>query len=600
MATAKLSKKEASHLSRCLTDFPYYASNHLWIVPKNEPIKKFKLNRAQRIVHDKLTAQKKEKGYVRAIILKARQEGISTMVAGRFFRNTTLRPYRKAMVLAHKDKASESLFAIYERYHKNLAEEMDPGRQANARGRYLEFENQSVLTVETAGDPEAGRSQTVHYLHASEMAMWPNASSVWNAVEETVPMHGSEIIIESTAKGIGNVFHEMWLQAESGESDFIAIFLPWWIHEEYTVQLTKEERDEILNSTDPYERKCMDEGFEYEGKVYKLTPEQLAWRRMKIRNKRGNERDFRQENPATPREAFVVSGSNFFDVDALEMFEPRDPMIRGMLVELEGDKGTYITVQPNERGWLRMWEGPKADHLYSIGADTAYGAQGRQAEFTEEDYKGRGDFSCAYVFDITTRRVVAELHGRIAPDAFAKQLNWLGHFYGSNDHGVAFPATLAVERNHESGVTVIKRLQEDYRYAAMYYSRSVAVKKRNRPTVRCGWVTSAVTRGPMLDELAESIAAHRYPDDELLSAKAIWIPSVECLNELLSFIIVYDDKGQAKRAEAQEGAHDDRVLALAITLQASQSVATPPAESELPEQEEGSNSPTGFDYGYEW
>lgn len=602
----KIPAKELNHLKRCLNDFEFYAENHLTIIPKDAPPQKFTLNRAQTIVHNKLSKQKKEKGYVRAIILKARQEGISTYVAGRYFRATNLLPYKKSMVLAHKDKASEALFGIYDRYYANLDAQVKPEKVSNARGRYLELTNGSIVTVETAGDPDAGRSQTIHYLHASEVAMWPRAEQVWNAVEESVPPTGSEIVIESTAKGIGNVFHKMWLQAVDGKSEFIAIFLPWWIHEEYVVKLDEDERQEILNTEDPYERKCMDEGFEYEGEIHKLTPEQLAWRRRKIRAKGGGEkgeRDFRQENPATPREAFIVSGANFFDVTALEILEgeAREPIFRGTLVERDTKNGRAIMPQPAERGWLRIWKYPQKDRVYAIGADTAYGAQGRQIAFVEEEYKGGGDFSVAYVYDPQTQEIVAELHGRIAPETFATQLNWLSYYYGAQGPGgVRFPATLAVERNHESGVTVIKKLQKEHRHPALYYSRLLAVRKQGRPTTICGWMTTKATRGPMLDELSEAIAAHRYPDDPVVDAKKVSIPSQEAITELFSFVITYDDRGSPLKAMAQEGAHDDRVLALAITLQVGQTAhVNPNPQLEYVPPDETPDTPTGYtDWGY--
>lgn len=606
MPKLKVPKSELDHLGKCLGDLGFYSKKHLLIVPKDESPKKLTFNRAQRIFHAKITEQKKARGRVRIICLKARQEGLSTYTAARFFREVHLIPYRKAMIVAHKAKASEALFAIYDRFYKNLEDGMRVETVSNTKNNYLELIHGSILTVETAGDPDAGRSQTVHRLHASEMAMWPNAEEVWTALEETVPLNGSEIIIESTAKGYGNLFHQMWEQAVSGESEFIPVFLPWWIHEEYQLPVTKREREEILATQDPYERRCLDEGFFYDqawggdGKVHKLTAEQIAWRRFKIRSKKGNERAFRQENPATPEEAFLATGDGFFDQDALTLLEhqAKEPLYRGHFADLPSKEGFHI--QRSERGWLRVWEGPKPDRLYAIGADTSYGAQERTGFSEEEDEaRSRTDFSCAWVMDVEARRMVAQLHGKIAPEAFAKQLNWLSYHYGtrasSADGGYVHPAKVGVERNHASGMTVIKKLQHELHHPNLYYSRLVAVKRSGRPTTVCGWHTSKSSRSPMLDELAEAVAAWKFDDE--LRLKAIVIPDANSIREMRTFIIHSTDKGEFTKAAAADGAHDDRVLALGITLQVAQS-ATRSAPAKLDEPQTYSG-PTGLFPDYE-
>lgn len=603
----KLPKSEADHLSKCLNDLDFYSRKHLLIVPKDGSPKKLRFNKAQRIVHRRISEQKKRTGRVRAIILKARQEGITTWTAARYFREVNLVAYRKAGIVAHKSKASENIFETYDRFYKNLDDGIKPAKVSTTKGNYLELENGSILTVETAGDPDAFRSQTIHRLHCSEMAMWPNAEEVWTSLEETVPMDGGEIIIESTARGMGNLFHQMWEQAVRGESDFLPIFLPWWIHEEYAIKLTSDQREEILATDDPYERKCLDEGFLYstawggDDKIHKLTPEQLAWRRFKIRSKKGNERAFRQENPATPEEAFLSTGDCYFDSDALSILDNmvEVPLYRGFFKEID----TTFHIQHDERGWLRVWEEPVKGRIYAVGADTAYGAQERIGFSEEEDEaKSRTDYSVAWAYDVESRKCVAQLHGKIAPETFARQINWLSYHYGTKtdarDGGFVYPAKVGVERNHESGVTVIKKLQTEHRHPNLYFSRLVAVKSQGRQTSVCGWHTTKRTRGPMLDELAEVIAAWKFDDADELAEKRVFIPDANTLREMRTFIIHTSEKTDHQKAAAADGAHDDRVLALGITLQVAQTVTKPtPMKIEEPQTVD---TPTGvIDFNYQ-
>ncbi len=58
----------------------------------------------------------------------------------------------------------------------------------------------------------------------------PHAAGVLQAVSDEP---GTEIILESTANGVGNFFHRKWRDAETGKSDYIAIFIPWFWQQEY-------------------------------------------------------------------------------------------------------------------------------------------------------------------------------------------------------------------------------------------------------------------------------------------------------------------------------------------------------------------------------
>lgn len=563
-----------------MKDLPYYSRKHLKIRTKDASLKPFNFNAPQKIVHDKLSKQLKETGRIRAIILKARQEGISTYVAGRFFRKAHLWPRQRITVIADEWAHGSAIFEFYDRMYKNLIPEMDPGTFSTQRGQVLHLKNDSQIVVATAMNPDAGRSTTIQELHCSEVAFWPNAKDTYISLAQSVPDEGSEIVLESTANGVGGFFYDTWFSAKEGTNGYVPIFLPWWALKEYSLEIDDEERDEILCSDDSYERFALDIGFEWEDKVWKLTPEQLAWRRkVGIPEKcAGDLRIFRQEYPSTDREAFVATGDTFFDKDALEELEKNTlgPIRRGYLK----DNGRGSIVLHNEASsYLRIWELPKRDGVYVIGADTATGKLVGTGDPFDE--RGGRDFSCAEVFEVNSRRQVAQLHGRIVPEEFARQLYLLGYFYGHQTEGIRHPATLAVESNHRSGETVLRKLDRELQYPALYYSRQMNTRS-NRITPKLGWLTSKITRPVMLDELSEAVREG-----------TVLIYSPDTIREMFTF--VRDDEG---RPGAQEGAHDDRVISLAITLQVAQTLDHRPPVGRPPEPE-SYDSPSGaFNYGY--
>jgi phage terminase large subunit len=141
----------------------------------------------------------------------------------------------------------------------------------------------------------------------------------------------------------------------------------------------------------------------------------------------------------------------------------------------------------------------------------------------------------------------------MAPEIFAEQLRLLGKFYscgGPIGGSYRNKALIGVERSHSSGQTVLRLLREHYKYFPLYWHREINRLTR-RIGRRVGWVTDVTSRMPMLDALGE-----------LVRKDAIEIPSRDLLREMVTFVLWDDGKPQA-----EEGTHDDRVIALAIANQ---------------------------------
>lgn len=276
------------------TDFTVYAPACLSIRTKEGKVSPLKLNKAQAYIHQRLEAQKAQTGRVRALVLKGRQQGASTYISGRFYHQTTHRKGVRTFILTHEDAATQNLFEMVTRYHEHCDPLVKPSTGA-ANAKELRFDRlDSGYKVGTAGTKGTGRSSTIQLLHGSECAFWPNAESHAAGVFQAVPDEaGTEIILESTANGVGNLFFTMWKAAEAGQGDFIAIFVPWFWSDEYR---RKPEPGFEMNAD---EREYAEQ--------YGLDIEQIAWRRNKIEVLK-DAGLFKQEFPATAAEAFQISG----------------------------------------------------------------------------------------------------------------------------------------------------------------------------------------------------------------------------------------------------------------------------------------------------
>lgn len=285
---------------RLRDDFPFYARNCLRIRAKTGKINAFELNKAQQYIHRCLEEQREKTGRVRAIVLKGRQQGVSTYVEGRYYWKVTHRSGVRAFILTHEADSTSALFEMAERYHELAPGFVKPTTGASNAKELLFKKLDSGYKVGTAGNKSVGRGTTIQYFHGSEVAYWPNAAEHAKGILQAVPDEDdTEIILESTANGVGNYFYQQWQQAEAGESPFQAIFVPWFWQPEYRkfglgIKRTEEENKMV--------------------ELFGLDDEQLAFRRSKIAELSADGGDglfaFKQEYPMTAQEAFQVSGGD--------------------------------------------------------------------------------------------------------------------------------------------------------------------------------------------------------------------------------------------------------------------------------------------------
>jgi hypothetical protein len=295
---ANLSEREIAIRQRLKDDYTHYAERCLHIRTKLGQIESFTFNKAQRYLHERLEQQRRDIGKVRALILKGRQQGCSTYVAGRYYHKVTHRSGYRVYILTHEQEATDNLFDMANRFHGHCPDLVKPHTGA-ANAKELDFDLlDSGYKVGTAGTKAVGRSQTIQLFHGSEVAFWPHADTHAAGVLQAVPdLPDTEIILESTANGLGNFFHEKWQEAEAGLTEFIAIFIPWYWDEQYRI---KTNSNFILT----------DEELEYL-QAYGLDQDQMAWRREKIKQL-GDPLLFMQEYPATAAEAFQLTGHDSY------------------------------------------------------------------------------------------------------------------------------------------------------------------------------------------------------------------------------------------------------------------------------------------------
>lgn len=291
-------------LLEVLRDFVKFSSNFFVLRSKSGQPIKFVLNQTQHFVHNRLQDQLIKTGKVRALILKGRQMGISTLIQARYFHRVITKRGIKAFILTHEAEATKNLFEMTKRYYDQLPDGLCPKADKSSAKelRFSAFD--SGYSVGTAGNKGTGRSQTIQLFHGSEVAFWDNTDEHSTGVLQAVPSErGTEVILESTANGIGNYFHRMWTTAIGGDSEYQAIFAPWYWDQGYKAFIPGFKMDdEELELYSLYQK---------DG----LTPEHLCWRRMKLNDYGDLEAGlslFKQEYPMNAEESFRNPVDNVF------------------------------------------------------------------------------------------------------------------------------------------------------------------------------------------------------------------------------------------------------------------------------------------------
>jgi|SRR5579871_4359072 len=389
------------------------------------------LNRAQRAYSAQCSR--------RNIVLKARQVGVTTYIAARFFIQTITRPGTLTVQVAHTEDSAEAIFRIVRRFWENLPGSMRLGalRTSRANVRQLVFPAlDSEYRVETADD-NAGRGMTIHHLHCSEVSRWPRGGRETLASLRAAVVPDGETVLESTAHGAAGVFYEEWQKAE--ETGYTRHFFPWWYDKTYK----RGYRKDRLYPLSAEEMALKEQ--------HRLKDNQIAWRREQWKTMRSLAA---QEYAEDPRSCFLASGESVFDLEAIE----RAAANAGQPTESQENGRLLVWLPPNRGGSWR----------YIIGVDTAGGGS-------------EGDYSCAQVIERTMGLQCAELHGHFPPYELARRLVALGRTYGN--------ALIAVERNNQ-GYGVLAHLK-DLHYENLFETGGQE-----------GWLTSVVTRPAMIENLA--------------------------------------------------------------------------------------------------
>lgn len=380
----------------------------------------------------------------RIVVLKARQLGVTWAMALFALWYAIAHPASDTVIVSIGEREAKKVGQRIRWLYDHLPEAVRAAFPIGKKNTGLEFsighrDGEGTITS-LPSSSTAGRGETVNLLILDEAAHWDMADDRLASLLPTVEDVG-QLIMASTANGVGGAFYRTWIRAE--KTGILPIFVK---------ASARPDRDE-------------------------------EW----VRNARSRvaEGIGVQEYPETAEEAFLSSGRCAFDVKALGDYlanRVRPPKLKGN-IEVVGGRVTWE--EDRRHGPWEVWRWREPGRSYLIAADVCGGA-------------GGNDFSSAGVWDMESWDQVAAYHGRPEPTDYATILIRAGWMWRS-DHA---PALLAPEAN-DHGRAVLAVLRE--RQYRNLWQMARYDQRRNTEVAQFGWLTTSQSRPIMLAALKEGI-----------------------------------------------------------------------------------------------
>ena len=514
--------------ARCLTSVETYIKTLLWIRPKEadehfgrKPVQLTEWKTLQKRLYALIKKLRAAGDPMWIILLKARQQGASTMTAAILYAIAASKLYERILVVGHSDKNAAELLRMYQTFHGFLPEWMRPLTRQDNRNE-LSFQNPSgkmrmkepglgsIISIDTARDTDAGAGYTVTGFHGSEVARagWHNAGTLFANLNQAMPqphVNPNTIqILESTAEGEQGWFYDTWKLSERGESAYTPLFVGFWEEPTYSFEDTERwvglTTKQVMEDLDERETKLIDGCRERYG--HEITAGQLAWRRWMIPNYcEGSPDVFDNQYPWCPEVAFRSSGVSVFDSGGIAAARAsvRSPLFQGEMNDPRGDNADLWkmtdpvpTIKHSADGDVRIYTLPEE------GMDVV-------AVHDASDGYPDSDMQASQFFAFTEGKrpeQVAVIEAKRPLHEYVDQAYLLGRYYES----VTGRRVLHVPDNKEQKYVSSRLLA----CGAMVYIRQAAERVRNLMENKYGFLLTKMNKPKARQALARVVAKQRW------------------------------------------------------------------------------------------
>lgn len=497
---------------------------------------------------------------IRIILLKARQWGGSTLV----------QLFMAWIQIFHRKRWHSAIVADIEDQARNIRKMYTTLAQEHPKDifgiRFRPFESsqknreivgrECIIYLGSMQKPDSIRSADVMMAHLSEVGLWKETKGkkpedIIQSIAGTIPSTESlsMIVMESTAKGIGNFFHRAWQDATSGKSGYEPVFVAWWEIEIYQTSFnSREQMAEFIASMSDQEKRLFEIGATLEG---------IAWYRDKKYSENLDDWRMACEYPSTAAEAFQSTGRrahNPLYVERMRRFCRDAEFIGDIFADAAFGKeaiGSSLRFVEHGGGSLRLWAKPETGYKnrYIVSVDIGGRSEGA-------DYSVISIIDRYWLSDGGVEECVGTWRGHLDQDLVIWKAVQIARWFDN--------ALLAVERNSldtkgsegDHSLTILDEIK-DY-YSNLYYRIDPQKIKEGLPPMY-GFHTNKSTKTDLVTKMNRRLREQSYIErDSRALDEADW----------------YEIKPDGTYG-AIDGQHDDIYMSRGIALLVSESIPIP-------------------------
>lgn len=555
---------------RMTYDFEFWVYTCIRIQDKESfKIIPFKLRKAQFKLLMSFEKQRLAGIPIRTIVGKARQWGGSTLT--QMYMMWIQQKHKQnwhIAVVAHLDDVAKHIRGMYTRAAKHYPQSIGSITLApyeRSSKNLICRETNSMIAVGSVENPDQFHGYNFAMCHLSECGRWgettkKSANELVQAIRPTVPnVPYSMIVLESTANGRGNMFHNEWVAAVSETSRYDAVFVAWFEIELY--QKPIDNYKEFIAKMEAHPKREYFWGLWMKG----ATLEGINWYMYTQAAENFSDLQMYRQYPSDSEEMFSSTGRRVFSPFILgnAKINCLPPVAKGQLFA-KGQKGkdAFLDLEYREtlNGELWIWDYPDTSinvtNRYVVVADIGGKSDGA-------DYSTVRVIDRYYLMEGGTPEAVATWRSHLDQDLFAWVCAMIAKWY-NNALLVIESNSLRKELVDTEGSQFLTVLNEISGYYDNLYTRTDPAKIREGLPAQWGFHMNIQTKPMVVNALNAA-----YRDETFVERDLRVIDEADCFE--------YHSDGTMG---AVDGQHDDLLMATAIGVWVSESYMDVPRKVE--------------------
>ena len=212
---------QIAELEKCRKDPAYFTRTYLKVIHLDKGLVDFNLYPYQERMFDHFRDNRF------SIVLACRQSGKSVSSIAYLLWKAMFHGESKIGILANRGATAKEMLARITLMLENIPFYLQPGCKTLNKGSILFSNNSEIRAESTSSNSIRGFSMNLIYL--DEFAFVNDAAKFYTSTYPVISSgKKSQVIITSTANGMGNQFHKIWEGALQGTNEYKPFRVDWW------------------------------------------------------------------------------------------------------------------------------------------------------------------------------------------------------------------------------------------------------------------------------------------------------------------------------------------------------------------------------------